>query len=114
MRSIRNLREKLIVLVLLAFWVLLRLFLRTQCPILSLTGIPCPGCGMTRACVAFLRGDFSAAFACHGMVWSLPLLLLLFLFDGQFFRRKWINIMTVSVLGIGFLINWIAKLIVIL
>jgi len=28
------------------------------CPFLQVTGKPCPGCGMTRSCFAFLRGDF--------------------------------------------------------
>ena len=27
------------------------------CPIRYVTGIPCPGCGMTRACLALLLGD---------------------------------------------------------
>ncbi len=28
------------------------------CPFLQVTGAPCPGCGMTRSCLAFLQGDF--------------------------------------------------------
>lgn len=111
MRSIRHLREKLIALAALTGFVLLRLFLRAQCPILFLTGIPCPGCGMTRACLAVLRGDFPAAFAYHGMVWSLPLLLLFFLCDGHLFRQKRINALMLFLIGIGFLANWIVKLI---
>ena len=31
-----------------------------NCPIRWLTGIPCPGCGMTRACLGLLFGDPSA------------------------------------------------------
>lgn len=31
------------------------------CPFRRLTGIPCPCCGMTRACLAILRGDVAAA-----------------------------------------------------
>lgn len=35
------------------------------CPIKFLTGISCPGCGMTRAILAFLRGDLKQAFYYH-------------------------------------------------
>ncbi len=30
------------------------------CPFKSLSGLPCPGCGMTRACFALLDGNFHA------------------------------------------------------
>ena len=32
------------------------------CQFHRLTGLNCPGCGMTRACYALLHGNFSAAF----------------------------------------------------
>jgi hypothetical protein len=32
------------------------------CPFKALTGIPCPGCGMTRALISMTKGDFHAAF----------------------------------------------------
>ena len=32
------------------------------CPFHALTGVPCPGCGTTRAALALARGDVSAAF----------------------------------------------------
>ena len=31
-----------------------------RCPIRLVTGLPCPGCGMTRACQAMVRGNWAA------------------------------------------------------
>ena len=36
-----------------------------RCPMLFLTGIECPFCGMTRASVALARGDVQSALAYH-------------------------------------------------
>ena len=38
-----------------------------------MTGIPCPGCGMTRAWLAALRLDYAAAFAYHPLFWVVPI-----------------------------------------
>lgn len=35
------------------------------CPSRLLLGLPCPGCGMTRAVAALLRGDLAGAFILH-------------------------------------------------
>jgi hypothetical protein len=37
------------------------------CPMLYGTGIPCPGCGASRACAAFLRRDCHNYLALHAM-----------------------------------------------
>lgn len=35
------------------------------CPMVYVTGFPCPGCGMTRAALLFFRGDFTGAYRMH-------------------------------------------------
>jgi hypothetical protein len=35
------------------------------CPFRAATGLPCPGCGLSRAMVALLRGDWRTALAFH-------------------------------------------------
>lgn len=37
----------------------------TVCPIALVTGVACPGCGMTRAMVALVHGDLGAAWSFH-------------------------------------------------
>jgi hypothetical protein len=45
------------------------------CPVAALTGLPCPGCGLTRATLALLRGDFARAWQLHPLVFvALPAL----------------------------------------
>ncbi|MBP7949081.1 MAG: DUF2752 domain-containing protein [Verrucomicrobiales bacterium] len=36
-----------------------------HCPFKQATGLPCPGCGLTRSCTALLHGDFKSAVAHH-------------------------------------------------
>jgi len=36
-----------------------------RCPFRALTGLPCPGCGLSRALTLLLRGDWAASFRLH-------------------------------------------------
>lgn len=65
--------------------------LHISCLFRRWTGIPCPGCGLTRACLAILRGDWGAAFRYHPMFWSLPVFMLFYFFDGKPFRCDRLN-----------------------
>jgi Protein of unknown function (DUF2752) len=44
-------------------WPLLPVHPPFACPLRALTGIPCPLCGMTRACVAAVHGHLGASLA---------------------------------------------------
>lgn len=79
----RRLREDakhywLSVLIAGAVIVLLNLLFGTVCPLRILFGVPCPGCGMTRAMLSLLRLDFVSAVRLHPLSPVFLLLLLLF------------------------------------
>ncbi|MDO4913953.1 MAG: DUF2752 domain-containing protein [Bifidobacteriaceae bacterium] len=57
------------------FYVVLQCF-GVTCPIKFLTGVSCPGCGMTRAWLSVFRLDFNAAWHYHPLFWSIPIILL--------------------------------------
>jgi hypothetical protein len=63
-RSIKVLRRYSVILAIgIAYliWVLIT-DIRIPCPVFSLTGLECPGCGITRMIAALSRLDFGAAY----------------------------------------------------
>lgn len=50
-----------------------------MCIFKAVTGLPCPGCGMTRAFLHLFRGDLEGAFYYHPLFWMVPLLAGLYL-----------------------------------
>jgi hypothetical protein len=109
-KKIKNIKEKLITLGAIAVLVVMMYMLNITCFFKFLFGIPCPGCGITRACIALLHLDFASAFQYNPMVWSVPILGLLYLFDGQLFKYKWLNSLIMAGILLGFIVCWICKL----
>lgn len=64
---------------LFALWLFL-----TGCPLYKLTGVPCPGCGMSRALFSLAKLDFAGAWYYHPLVFFLPLPLLYLIH-----RKEW-------------------------
>lgn len=59
------------------------------CPIRFFSGIPCFGCGMTRAWIQILHGNFRAAFYFHPL-WLCPLLFVpMYLFLRPKYKRAY-------------------------
>lgn len=51
----------LIVLLIIVWKIVTSFFFHASCPIVLLTGFPCPGCGISRAFFKVLRGDLKSA-----------------------------------------------------
>lgn len=92
-------------LLILIFW-----YFKIPCIFQHFFGIPCPGCGMTRAIQSALVLDFKSAFSYHLMFFSVPVLYLYFLFNGNLFKNKVINRIVLTVIVIGFTVDWIVNI----
>lgn len=110
MRKIKDIKTKSAVLCALLLLAALMSLSGTGCLIRRFAGIRCPGCGMTSALKAVFCLDFKQAFKHHPMVWSLPFLVLYFLYDGRLFKNKTINAAVLCLILAGFLAVWIYRL----
>lgn len=97
---------------LLGFLLLVLVLNRFQfgCVFKRICGFDCICCGMTRACLHALRLDFAAAFSYHPMFWSVPVLVLEFLFDGKLFGKKVIDFWLIGLIVLGFLGVYVIRL----
>ena len=108
MRKIKHPKEKLLFLCgLLLYVVLLRLGGLT-CLIRAIFGIPCPGCGMTRAVLSLLSFDLPQALAYHPLVLLTPLICLYVLFDGLFGKKT--DTVLITLIAAAFMVVWILRL----
>ena len=91
------------------------------CPFFQLTGIPCPGCGLTRACLLLLKGDLRGSMKFHAFA-PIFLVLISILIIGTLLPRSVSEPLirkaetlerqsglTIIILG-GLILYWLARL----
>ncbi len=94
-------------MLILLFYLLLEMGFGIGCPFKYLTGISDAGCGMSRAWMAVLHGDFTRAFYFHPL-WPLPpLAVLLWLGQPYIPERLYRGLMGAIILA--FLVVWIVR-----
>ncbi len=106
-----NLKGKLLATTLYIGLLLIFWALKFPCLFQSIFGLPCPGCGMSRALFALLRLDIVSAFKFHPMFWSVPIFYFYFIFDFNVTGNKYIDKAVIFLIALGFLINWLLKII---
>lgn len=105
--KIEKLKEKLISCALILAVVIVMYIFRVPCLFKLVFGIPCPGCGITRAYISLFRLDFTQAFAYNKMFWAVPVCGLFYLFDGKLFKNKWVNMILEGGIYLLIFANWI-------
>ena len=80
------------------------------CPIKCVTGISCAGCGMTRAVLSAIGGDFSGAFYYHPLWFSLPIVAVM-LSVAKIIKKDRLFDVTLWGFAIAMLALWIVRLI---
>lgn len=75
-------KSNIIILLITGLLILAAYVLGIGCPIKYMTGISCPGCGMTRAVVECIHLDFIHAWYYHPLFFTLPIIIII-LFLGE-------------------------------
>lgn len=96
-----------------AFALLLLVWWRNDwgCLLQRNTGIPCPGCGLTRAWVAAVELDLVAALTWHPMFWSVPVLVWFLFYDMEPLRSQRWNHWLLGLILAGWAVAYALKLV---
>lgn len=93
--------------------VLIMLIFNIKCIFKSIIGVPCPGCGLTRAWISFITGDISKAFYWHPLFLMIPILaILIFLyFKGSFTKYRRYILMAIILIISLYVVTYIFRMI---
>ena len=80
------------------FYAVLSLLGLAACPIKWVTGISCPGCGMTRAWARVLHLDFHGAWDFHPLFWVVPIVVVAFFLQKRY-PVVWKGVISAAVTG---------------
>lgn len=108
------LKSKWAIIFIIAYFGFLKKFFYSTCPIVIITGFPCPACGMTRAAFQLINLDFIGAFKTQPFIYGIVLIVFFFSFNRYILLRKtpeWLKWMTILLI-IGMIGFYIWRMIV--
>ncbi len=86
------------IMIIIAYFALLKNYIYTICPTVLFTGYPCPGCGMTRAMFRVLRLDLIGAYEMHPFIYPVGLLAVFFVICRYVLKGKYMNVLKGAVI----------------
>ncbi|HEY5561481.1 MAG TPA: DUF2752 domain-containing protein [Clostridiaceae bacterium] len=112
-QKIKKIFYSLSIVFILFTFVLITSFFHIGCLVKDVIGLPCPGCGLTRATLAFLRLDFKTAFHYHPLFWlATPVLIVSIYGKKPLFNSKKIEIIIYVTVGIAFIVVYIYRMLI--
>lgn len=109
--KISKLKEKMFFSGLILLCAFIMYIFKIPCIFRAILGVPCPGCGITRAYICVFNLDFQKAFELNFMFWSVPVLFVIYILDGKIFKKRLFNLILEYLIYLGFLVSWICRLI---
>ncbi len=103
-----KIKDRLLLMLYLAGIYLFFSLLHIGCPLKFITGISCPGCGMTRAFRSLLQLDINMALHYHPLFILVPFMFVLYLFD-FYINPKLIKVLWATII-LTFLIIYFIRL----
>lgn len=91
-------KKRILCIVVMLFSVMIIYYFDIGCLFYKVFGIPCAGCGMTRAFIAALHLDFQSAFKFHPLVFITPFMTGVFIFSDRFEKKHLIIFWPIVVL----------------
>ncbi|MDR1801653.1 MAG: DUF2752 domain-containing protein [Lachnospiraceae bacterium] len=76
------------IIAIIAYFVIIMQFSPYLCPVYTFTGIPCPGCGLTRAGKLLLHGDLDGAFHMHPFIYGVAFILIALFISRYVIQKK--------------------------
>ena len=100
------------IIMIIAYFAILRKYIYTICPVVLLTGFPCPGCGMTRAAMCILRMDFAGAWHMHPFIYPIIVLAIWLVYIRYFAHngnmKKWFT--SVVIVAVAMIIFYVWRM----
>lgn len=96
--------------ILLCYTVIVNLVFHAFCPLVIVCGLPCPGCGITRAAVCFITGRWRQAWQLNPVIFPIVLTALYFVANRYLLGRsakgmKWLLAFDAALLLIVYLVR---------